>query len=37
VNTTEAEELTGRPFDDWKGDTGRGHFAERQGAADGCS
>jgi hypothetical protein len=30
-------ELTGRPFDDWKSDTGRGHFAERQGAADPAS
>jgi hypothetical protein len=28
------EELTGRPFGDWKGDTGRGHFTSRQGPAD---
>jgi hypothetical protein len=28
------EELTGRSFDDWRGDTGRGHFASRQGSAD---
>jgi hypothetical protein len=28
------EELTGRPFGDWKGDTGRGNFTSRQAAAD---
>ena len=24
------EELTGESFDDWKGDTGRGHFGARR-------
>jgi hypothetical protein len=27
------EQLTGRSFEDWKGDTGRGHFAARTGGA----